>query len=164
MAWTVIKPLEPFLQIGDVFAQHSLYGSCKTSYWKVKDIKTSYDRGITIELVRSERDILLSYRVIKCNKNGLEFKDTNGFDVKILDKYLKMTEEQKASSQQFIPFILIKRHTSEQSVVEKAYTEEGIKAGRDKRRIGYLMNRIARDTKELNKLFAMYPTEKYTKG
>jgi len=74
-----------------------------------------------------------SYPVIRCNKNGLEFKETNGYGVNYVNDY---------------PERIVKKV----EVGIKASIDDGIESGVKKRRIQFLENAIKEYQKELNEL------------
>lgn len=100
---------EPKRKVGDVF----LYGK---SYWKI----TSLNRNGY-------------YHVIKCSKNGKEYRDTNGFVYQFVDK---LPESAFINS----------------DVGVKADIDKGVKITQAKLRISFLEDRIRRDNNELAQL------------
>lgn len=116
-----------YLNVGDVFCEQ--YPGLPAHYWKVTRFYTSFNNQT-------------SYSVIRCTKNGKEFKDHNGFLTSIDTLFHQ-------SQFDGLPFTLIKRATP---VGLKANIDQGISSGKRLRRIQYLENRIANDTKELNQL------------
>lgn len=75
-----------------------------------------------------------SYPVVKCNKNGLEFKETNGYSINFVDNL---------NSENIIKVV---------EVGTKANIDEGIESGVKKRRIEWLKNAIKEYQKELKEL------------
>jgi hypothetical protein len=109
------------LPIGTVFSKTLI----NTIYWKI----TGAPRLLTFC-----RDCY-SYSVVRCTKNGKEFKETNSFDVNAVHEETDV-------------FKIIGVFPVE----TKANIEHGNKVGAMKRRINYLKNRILRDTEEMKKL------------
>jgi len=98
-----------------------------TQYWKVTD----EPRKSWIN-----RDGY-SYPVVRCSKTGKEYKDKNGFCTSIDAKL----NDPECNEYQYIGNF---------EPGKKANIDNGIKTGKIKRRISYLIGRITSDTKELN--------------
>jgi hypothetical protein len=92
----------------------------KPSYWKIIGApKNSF--------------FWMSYPVIKCNKNGKEFSDQNGFTVDFVNNLPK--------DQIFI-----------QSKINDKVSTSGKQIGILKRRLGFLIKRVDADLKEIQKI------------
>lgn len=118
--------MNPILKAGDIFSR--TIGN-KTVYWKVLSIRESYFR-----------DKALTYDVIRCNKNGKEFKDRNGFNCHI-DQWLDKEGKE---------YRTVKRATE---IGIKANLDKWIEIGKLKRRASFLQGRIQEDQKELDVIF-----------
>jgi len=119
----------PTLFVGDVISMiYKDYNKSIQQYWKVERIGQSFI---------SQGD---SYYVRRCTKTGKEFRDHNGFDAKWIDKALQN------------PNSNIKLVLKATIVGVKADLDNGILIGKMKRRVSFLQNRIALDTKELAEL------------
>lgn len=81
-----------------------------------------------------------SYPVIRSTKTGKEFKEINGFVVDYVEEVFEGTSTRGE---------MLKG--PDYSKPEKV-DDSGIETGRDKRRIKFLENRIAKDTEELSML------------
>lgn len=97
-------------------------------------IGTVFNRDGKFWKVIGGRDTHGSYPVIRCNKNGKEFKDKNGFAYTYVDKL-----EWKAGVK-FAP-------KSDEKV-----SQAGIENGKKKRRLKFLLARMQSDRKEAEQL------------
>lgn len=132
----------PLLNVGDIFSREIRFGykPNKTEYWKVTGYRKPQKRGWMASTV-------WSYKVIKCSKNGKEYKETNGFSCAI-DESLPNAPTTPTREHQ-ADYNIVKRGTT---VGEKANLDHGLQVGKTKRRIDYLVARIENDKAEVERL------------
>jgi hypothetical protein len=111
---------QPKLPVGTVILRKS-ESKFHQSYWKIIDTHSFCND--------------ISYGVIRCTKNGKEFKETNGFNVKYTDACVANGE-----------IIVISINTFSVQTL-----------GKIKRRILFLTNRIKNDSIELADLKSLLP-------
>ena len=135
------KPDNVLLDIGDIFAvddYDSLGVKLSTTNWKVVGYYNDGGNSGWPMDIRGNR-----YSVVKCNKNGKEYKDTNGFATSI-DNNLK-----KGVSVTNNRYRIVRQGTNDAGS-NKADILEGVRVGRLKRMYGNRLRDIDRAVDRAN--------------
>ena len=138
---------QPYLNEGDVFLQvFNDWGKVKRTYWKVTGHRPP-------DGTNGKRSWMAnpywSYKVVKCNKNGKEFKHSNGFTCTIDDDLQGGVPHYADIMRGCSSYSVVKRGVA---VGLKANIDHGLLVGKLKRRCDYLVARMASDQKEYNDL------------